>query len=90
MGRLLRQIHAIGLERFGPIEQPRWQDTVALYEFHGLLELWAGGSRSAITSAPGSSWAKSPPTPEILLHASSDRERLPSGQELAVRKAMIN
>lgn len=28
------------LAGYGPIERPHWQDTVALYEFYGLLELW--------------------------------------------------
>lgn len=28
------------LAGYGPIERPRWQDTIALYELYGLLELW--------------------------------------------------
>lgn len=28
------------LAGYGPIDRPHWQDTVVLYEFYGLLELW--------------------------------------------------
>lgn len=39
-------VHGVAARRagllagYGPIERPRWQDAIALYEFYGLLELW--------------------------------------------------
>lgn len=39
-------VHGVAARRagllagYGPIERPHWQETIALYEFYGLLELW--------------------------------------------------
>jgi aminoglycoside phosphotransferase (APT) family kinase protein len=36
-----RTKHAALLAGYGTIDRPRWRETVALYEFYGLIELWA-------------------------------------------------
>lgn len=39
-------VHGVAARRagllagYGPIERPHWRETIALYEFYGLLELW--------------------------------------------------
>ena len=46
LARLDYSVHGVAARRagllagYGPIERPRWQDAIALYEFYGLLELW--------------------------------------------------
>ena len=36
-----RTKHAALLAGYGAIDRPRWRETIALYEFYGLIELWA-------------------------------------------------